>query len=476
MGYSFIALLLWNAATTWWIWNSTDIGSIAAIAANSMLMCLPWWGYFTFKNKYNRKVGYASLISFWMLFEYIHLNWQLTWPWLTLGNVFALHPSWVQWYEFTGVSGGTLWVFITNILLYRFLHQLKEKKKTLRLHKGAVVIAISLPLVASSIIGLFISGKITNPKSNVLIVQPNIDPYQKFESVSIPQQIEKLIALSEKGLDGSTQLVLWPETALSAGVPQSETQETSVYQPVFNFVKRHPQLTLITGIEDLKLYGNSKETATARKTAQGIYFDAFNSAVAINSTDNLQFYNKSKLVPGVESLPTFLNFMAPIFEHFGGSTGGYGRDTAAVVFRVKNSPYIAAPIICYESIYGEYVSTYVKKGANLLTIVTNDGWWGNTPGHQQHLEYARLRAIETRRWVARSANTGISAIINEQGNFVATQPWDKATTLKYNIPSLSRITFYVQFGDYLYKIAAIFAILLLAWNLFQFMKKRSNPI
>jgi len=340
------------------------------------------------------------------------------------------------------------------------------------LYKAAVVIVVSLPIVVSAVVEIFVSGEQQNQKNNVLIIQPNIDPYQKFENFSIPQQIQKLIALSEKEIDSSTQLILWPETALAAGVVQSETQHTPVYQTVFDFVNRHPNITLLTGIENFKTYGTSKETATARKTPEGIYYDEFNSAVVIKANQPLQFYNKSKLVPGVESLPTFLNFMSPLFEHFGGTAGGYGRDTAAIAFHVNNNPYIAAPIICYESIYGEYVTEYVKRGANILTISTNDGWWGNTPGHKQHLQYARLRAIETRRWVARSANTGISAVIDEKGNIITTQPWDKAAVIKYNIPVLNKQTFYVQFGDYLYKIAAVFAVLLMAWNLYLIVKQK----
>ena len=471
-GFTFIALLIWNASTTWWIWNSTDVGSVAAITANALLMCLPWWGYFIFKNKYGKIIGYISLISFWMLFEYIHLNWQLTWPWLTIGNVFASHPEWIQWYEYTGVSGGTLWVLLINILVFELLVTHAQSKKSLR-NKAIVVVAVSLPYVISGLISVFHNSPVEQTDhKNVLIIQPNIDPYQKFESVSIPQQLQKLITLSEKEIDSSTQLILWPETALAAGAVQSETRNTPVYQAVFDFMNRHPNATLLTGIEDFKTYGTSKETATARKTQDGMFYDAFNSAVVIKANHLLQFYNKSKLVPGVESLPTFLNFMSPLFEHFGGTTGGYGRDTAATAFHVIGNPYIAAPIICYESIYGAYVSTYVQKGANILTIITNDGWWGNTPGHKQHLQYARLRAIETRRFVARSANTGISAVIDEKGNILASMPWDKAAVIKYNIPLLTGETLYVRYGDYLYKIAALISTILLAWNVFALAKNK----
>ena len=99
---------------------------------------------------------------------------------------------------------------------------------------------------------------------------------------------------------------------------------------------------------------------------------------------HLQFYNKSKLVPGVETLPDFLLWMGPVFEKFGGTSGGYGRSKTSAVLPSREIPYVTAPIICYESIYGNMWQVHVNKGANLLTIMTNDGWWGNT-GHKQHL-------------------------------------------------------------------------------------------
>jgi apolipoprotein N-acyltransferase len=222
---------------------------------------------------------------------------------------------------------------------------------------------------------------------------------------------------------------------------------------------------LVTGIETFKNYGTAKATATAREAGDGTYYDAFNAAVHIRNGQALSFYNKSKLVPGVESLPTFLNFLAPVFEQFGGTTGGYGRSESAATFSATGNNYIAAPIICYESVYGEYVGEYVKKGANILTIMTNDGWWGNTPGHKQHLQYARLRAIETRKWVARSANTGISAVIDPTGSIRDSKPWHKMSTIKYAVPVVSGETFYVRWGDYLYKLASLISILFILWKI-----------
>jgi len=265
---------------------------------------------------------------------------------------------------------------------------------------------------------------------------------------------------------------VWPETAMSAQEEQGHVAASDIYKPIFNFIQQHPNVTIVSGIETYKMYGIEKMTLTSRLAGNGNYYDLFNAAVAIKANQPLQFYNKSKLVPGVESLPTFLNFLGPIFEKFGGSTGGYGKSDSSKVFAINGNPYVAAPVICYESIYGEYVASYVQRGANIITIITNDGWWGNTSGHKQHLQYARLRAIETRRWVARSANTGISAVINERGDIMTTQPWNKEAVLKYNIPTKAIETVYVAYGDYLYKIAAVFAALLLGWHMARLLINR----
>ncbi len=469
-GYTFITMLLWNAATTWWLWNSTSVGAIAAIIANSLLMCLPWWGYGICKKQYNKTISFITLVIFWLSFEYIHLNWELSWPWLTVGNVFANHPSYVQWYEYTGVGGGSLLVLLINILLYDFWENLfkKEARKNQSLKWLSLLLLVALILNSN----FFLKSNTSISKENIVIVQPNINPYEKFELSNASQQINKLIALSESAIDSNTHLVIWPETAMSVTEWQENITQNIYYQPIFEFAKKHPTITLISGIETFKNYGSVKETPTAHTNSSGMYFDAFNAAIAIKSGEPIQLYNKSKLVPGVESLPSFLRFMSPVFEQFGGSTGGYGKSAQSAVFKSSGNKYIAAPIICYESIYGEYINSYVTKGANVLAVITNDGWWGNTPGHKQHLAYARLRAIETRRWVVRSANTGISAVINEYGEIKEQKPWDTTAIIKYAVPIKNELTFYVKYGDYIFKMSLFASILFIFFHVFMKIKKR----
>jgi apolipoprotein N-acyltransferase len=481
---TYLAMFLWNLLTTWWIINASLVGACLAIIANSFLMCLPWWGYHIFKQKFNRTNAYFAFVCFWMFFEYNHLNWQLSWPWLNLGNVFATQTFFIQWYEYTGVGGGTLLVLIWNILFYDkiFLAKAERTKRRTYFNIAFVTVVFLIQAFAAFLFGFLLNfgdRYAPNEHSNIIIVQPNIDPYGKFQEGSVTQQIQKHLQLSESQIDSATRLVIWPETALSAGnVPIDQVQNSAVYQPVFDFVNRHPNITLLTGIETLKWYGQEKPLSPyAHKTAEGYYYDSYNAAVTIKAGQPLQFYIKSKLVPGVETLPTYLNFLGSVFEKFGGTTGGYAKDTASMAFRNVGNPFTTAPIICYESIYGEYVASYVAKGADLLTIMTNDGWWGNTPGHKQHLNYARLRAIETRTWVARSANTGISAVINEYGEILQTQQWDTAAVIKYSLPYSKsthpkRKTFYVKHGDYLYLIFSLLAGLLVLWNVILWLRRK----
>ena len=468
-----IAMLCWNTGTTWWIWNSTDVGTIAAITANSLLMCIPWLGYRTFLKKYGKRIGYCALLFFWMSFEYIHLNWQISWPWLSLGNVFSLHPNWVQWYEYTGIGGGTLLIVATNIFLYECMLEIKKPAAERKLTK---------PLIALTTLALFVIGfamyyqsrpKTANEQTmQVVVVQPNINPYAKFTADSMATQIKRLVSISKEQVDSNTQLLVWPETALSARDLQDNTRSNPLYQPVFELLTQFPKLSLLSGIEMFVPYGAEKTTPSAHLDGRGGYYDVMNAAMMANANYPLQFYNKSKLVPGVETLPEFLQVMAPLFEQFGGTSGGYGKSVTSAVLITAEGGGKIAPIICYESIYGEYVGTYVKKGANLLAIITNDGWWGNTPGHKQHLSFARLRAIETRKWIVRSANTGISAIINDRGEIIDTRPWDTMATIKFSVPLNKQSTLYVTLGDALYKLTLNLAILTLCWHLWHWLKQR----
>jgi apolipoprotein N-acyltransferase len=313
-----------------------------------------------------------------------------------------------------------------------------------------------------------IAEKNKEPKDNIVIVQPNIDPYEKISSGDLRKLSQSLVDLSVQKIDTNTTLLIWPETALYAygGIDEKSIKENTELENIFSLLRKYPKLHLFTGIESYRIFPERHSIYSRPMEGSGNYYEVYNGAMLVDSSGALQFYHKSMLVPGVETLPKFLLFLGPLFEKLGGTAGGYARQEIRTTIPLKNN-HVIAPAVCYESIYGEYISRYVKNGANLIAIITNDGWWGNTPGHQQHMAYSRLRAIETRKWVVRSANTGISCVINPVGIVEQPSEWWTADVLKGSIYTDTRVTFFVKYGDLISKIALMMTALMICVYFFK---------
>ncbi|HMP93239.1 MAG TPA: apolipoprotein N-acyltransferase [Phnomibacter sp.] len=478
-------MLIWNAGTTWWIWNSTGPGAVGAIIANSLLMVFPWMAYRATRRRWGHPMGYVAMVLYWLAFEYLHHNWELSWPWLTLGNVFATHPEWIYWYSYTGTTGGSLWVWVVNLTILHTVvgHYAKASQASHHftrqafLRRYAAAPLLLLPLLLSVVL------KPAEPQSelghpNVVVVQPNVEAYTEKFTTSPALLLEQLIKLSASQIDSQTRLLVWPETAIPAQVWENKINENPVFTPLWAFLQQHPQILLVTGIDSYKFYGTENPGGfSIRQMADGTNYEAFNTAMGVTANQPPQLYHKSKLVPGVETLPSWLGFMGSLFDGFGGISGSLGRSSQASVFQAPGNPYKAAPVICYESIYSHYTTEYIRRGANILTVITNDGWWGNTQGHHQHMHMARLRAIENRIWVARSANTGISCFIAPNGQVLQPQPWDTEAVIKLEIPTGYTPTFYGNYGDWMSRLAWPLALLMLAatlaakWVKLPFIKK-----
>lgn len=437
-----------------------------------LLMALVFRIYYSLRQKLNLSWSFIGLISFWIGYEYLHQTWDLAFPWMTLGNGFANFHQIVQWYAFTGVYGGTLWIWLCNILLFTYYKHYKQQKKNT--NKRKILVAtfgiIVIPIVLSTI-QYFNYQEHINP-SEIAVVQPNIDPYQKFGLITPEEQLNHLIDLSESVAKPNTEFFIWPETAISnrSGIQESEFRNYSSYTQIVDFLSNFHNGNVLSGIESYELF-NERPTLTARPFKDQ-YIESYNASVMIDGSSKLQYYHKSKLVPGVERMPfgEALAFMKPLFAHFGGTTGGYGSDEEPTVFYSQSGIGIA-PVICYESIWGDYVAAYVKQGAQVIAVVTNDGWWKNTSGKDQHLEYAKLRAIENRRWVARSANTGISGFINQRGDIVQKTSWWVPAALSQEVNLNEELTFYTKYGDLLHYIALLGGLLSL---ILYFLSKSKN--
>jgi apolipoprotein N-acyltransferase len=464
--YSYPGFLLWNLLTTWWIVNSTFVGALLAIVLNALFMSIVFQAFHWTRRKLNSSLaGYAALISYWIAFEYLHLNWDLNWPWLNLGNGFAAYYKWVQWYEYTGAIGGTLWVLVANIMIFMLVANIKTS-----LHQSILVVKYSIFIVlwlaAPIIISFFIyTGYIEQSRPvNVVVVQPNIDPYSEQYSLPPSEVIGKIMALATPVLDSNTNFLVAPESAIQEDMWENDISHFTSIRMLKQAITPYPKLNLlIGGSTHYQLRPGEPVPRWARKfTDTDGHYVAYNAAILFNSRDSLQLYHKSKLTPGVEILPSFKGFKW--LENFaidlGGTVGSLGQDSVRKVYTTVGTVKVG-PAICYESIFGEFFATFVRNGAQVMMIITNDGWWGNTAGHRQHYTFAHLRAIETRRSIARSANTGISAFIDQRGDACQETVYWVPGVIKGTLNANDNITFYVKHGDYVARFLSYLAGVLL---------------
>ncbi len=460
--YTYITLVLWNIGTTWWVGNTALIAGIFAIMANAFLQSLPFIA-FHYTRRVLPRLGYLAFIAYWMCFEYIHLNWELTWPWLTLGNSLAEYPAWVQWYEYTGVFGGSLWILLANVLVLKVW--LAHSKGTV--NRSAIVqlsLVLFLPVVGS--LFRFYTYQAPEGKTvEVVVVQPNFEPhYEKF-MVPEAEQARRFVELSAREVRPETDYLVFPETSFGY-LNTAQVRTYPAMRQVLDFLEDFPETVLVTGLSAYYVFGPDEEVSRAgrpRVSARGdtVYLEVLNAAAQIDPSDpRVQWYRKSKLVPGPEIFPyrEWLWFLGPLVRRLEGTWEGVGIQPERSALR--SSKGAIGPAICYESIFGEYYTGYVRHGAQAIFIMTNDGWWDHTAGHRQHLHFASLRAIETRRPIARSANTGVSAFVDQLGIIRKATAYGEEAVIRDDIQLNDAITFYVRWGDLLARLALFTTILL----------------
>ena len=478
---SYIAFLIWNIVSTWWIWNSTHVGAVLAISINSLLMTLTFLLYHLVAKRSTQKLSLIFLVAIWLSFEKFHLWWDISWPWLNLGNVFSEKITWIQWYEYTGAFGGSLWVWLLNIIFYIAAKDyLTDKNRALLAKRvGIAMLFFAIPVVISyySYINYSEKGLKT---ADVVVLQPNIDPYEEKYQFSNEDTSEAMSYFLLDKLDHKVNFIITPETMLSRNILIDELANSAPVNTLKNLFLAFPQVNWVVGVSLLKFIEDKKDvTAQSNYLAEkDIWYNDYNSAFLLNydyfRSDTLPLYHKSKLVVAVENFP-YQQILKPILGdmliNLGGTIALKTTQSERSVFTGRETFGKAAPIICYETVYGEFVTDYIKKGANFLAILTNDAWWGDTQGYKQLLSYTRLRAIETRRSVARSANTGISAFINGRGDILKALAYRDFNTLRCTIALNEEVTFYVRMGDYIARIAGFLAFFIF---LYAMAKKRGE--
>ncbi len=466
MPYAALTVSVWVLLTTWWVYNSTPIGIVATVLVNTSLVGgALYLFHVTHRRLSGATAAYTSLIGYMLTAEYIHLRWDLNFPWLNLGNGFASYPKWIQWYEFTGIFGGSLWIMLVNILLFFFVRdriRLKICSRKIGMRMAGTILLIIVPIIIS-ILMYNRYTETTNPV-DVVVVQPNLDPYNEQFELEPMVITNRMLAQAAEKADSLTEFAVFPESAIQERMFEDQFEFSPSIARMRQFNSGYRRMNIITGISSRKEFLPGEPlSATARKyTNADRYYDSYNTALFVAHDGNLQKYHKSKLTPGVELMPLvhYLPFIEKLAINLGGTVGSLGINPDQTPFIINDNLKIA-PVICYESVYGEFLNRFIQNGANVIFVITNDGWWGNTAGHRQHLLFSVIRSIETRRSVARSANTGISCFINQRGDISQRTTYWTPAAIRATINANDKITFYVKHGDYIGRIFILTSIMFL---------------
>ena len=448
-GWASLTFALWNVATVWWVWIATPIGPIAATIVSTFWNMVAFMLYHYVSKRAPKSVAYTVLAAAWVATEYLYIHTDvLSFPWLAVGNGFSGSPWAVQWYEYTGVLGGSLWVLLSNIAIFEAL-----KKKT-AWTKVRAALTVFAPIAVSLVI--YWSYEPQSERVKAAVLQPNVDCYaEKFNNTATKQVRNILDLVSQVPADA--KIVVLPETALPDMVDDDEPQLSASVQGIGReLAKSCPEAMAAVGASTVKYYElGDKVTDTARQIMGG-YCDIYNSAVAINGDGTENIHHKMRLVIGVETMPWWFKSLSELIN-LGGVTGQLGRSDKATVF--EKGGVKVGPAICYEGLYGDWFARFVREGADVMIVMSNDGWWGNTPGHKRLFDFCRLRAIETRRAIARSANTGVSGFITSRGDVEQRLDWDQRGVLTQDIELSDRETAYVKYGDWVGRMGLLLTLL-----------------
>lgn len=461
----FITFFLFHLLSAGWMYSSTFAGSFITHLFNAFVFGVVFLLWTLIARVFSR-FSFPIFLVLYLSMEYLHTIWAQAWPWFPLGNGLAENTDWIQWFAFTGVQGGSLWILLFNGLLFKAIIYGVGNER----NKFGFILIMLLFLV---LVPVFISYQLLDsdrqePTYTVALVQPNINPRtEKFNGLTEQEQVQRTLKLISATKFDSIRLVIFPETFLTNPIHEdSVIFSTSLHEITERFVE-FQKISVMIG-------------AFTKRDSSGAFFDQdvmirdknpyvlYNSAILFGENDTY-IYHKVKLLPLVEK-QLFIYLLQPFrdfIEKSGAYFGSYGTHNEFGTYLVSDG-IVVAPVICFESVFGAYTAEKVlQNNADFIVLITNDGWWKSDGGYLQHLAYARLRCIETGKWMVRCANTGVSAIIDNHGTIIQKTNYGEAAVLTGKVGlNNTPPTFYARYGDFIGKYSIISSAILIVLGMF----------
>ncbi len=472
LGFTYLAFVIWNVLTCSWIYDASALNASLIFVINPLFTLLPFIGLrLLIKN--NKKNPYLAFIAFYLAYEYFMTNMPFAYPLLNLGNGLAVYPMLVQWYEYTGVFGGSLWLMGLNVVIYKLLFSFFAERKIpnyLAFLTGSILF---FPLLLSMLI--YFNYYEGNRTAEVVTIHPSIDARTEKYAAKTTDLVEQYLDLTLSAATVNTDFVVWPESALPKGGWLEDLHTNEEYIRIRQEIAAFGRMNIMVGLIAHKLVSPAGEKETdkffIKQTADKQNYATYTGGIQLSQNWNkIPWRSKEKLVPFEERLPypRFFSFMNKLLKTNGGFSFSI-FDRNQNVFQ-SNTQIKSSYIICYESLFGDFVRNFSKEGAEILFIGLNESWYKNVKGGRQFMHIAGLRAIENRRAVARSSNDGVSGFISQRGDILQQYEEFNPKALRSTLKLNRKTTFYSQYGDYLGKIAAILAFLIVLSVIYNYGK------
>ena len=465
---AFLVMVIFNSISACWVLVATIPGALILWFPHAFINTIPILILYPIQRRIGWIASLYILPFLWTGWEWLHIQTEFSFPWLLIGNTQSTIPLMIQYAEFTGVWGITLWVMCVNICIYFFVKVFQAKiKKQLITVSVILALFIILPPIYYFIVTNKETLKHTSQPLKVTIVQQNVDPFAKWDFEKFPIIMNRLFNLTDQSVaNEKPDLLVWPETAIPYYIlmsgPEGEFRE-KLFEKV-----NYWNTALLTGFSDVDIYADStrRKPFTFFEKETGLYYDPFNSSMILQpGVTNPNVYRKIKLVPFAEKVPysDIFSSIANYTFSVAGISGWIEGDSVRVLplIRENKDTIGIAGLICFEGLYPTYVTEFIRKGAQVLIIITNDGWFGPTHALLQHAAFARIRSIETRRPLVRCGNTGISFFVDRWGRVSGQLPWWEELTSTQEIYPESELTFFVQHPDLVPQICLIIILILL---------------
>ncbi|HOI28245.1 MAG TPA: apolipoprotein N-acyltransferase [Melioribacteraceae bacterium] len=477
---TYLTAFVYTLITLYWVGSWTKeadpflmISGVLLMFVNPAVYLIPSTLFYLAGRFLNKKTALYLFPFFWVSFEYAYSLTDLRFPWLTLSNSLPKFNLFIQSADIIGAYGVSLLVLYINLLLFRSIQNYRAEKK---LNVKLLVITILL-IIVPVLYGIIrvSTFKMPEEKIKVGLVQPDLNPWDKWEAGNVSQQLDLYLDLSRQAVKKNAKLIIWPESALPVYLLIGN------YFPevsrIHNFADSN-DVFVLTGMPDASYFFDKEKAPPDAKLSKVIdmYYVSYNSILLFTpQSREIQKYGKMKLVPFGEKVPFVesLPFLGDLIKwQVGISSWNEGRQQ--VVFDLIEGVQLkVGGVICIESIYPDFVAGFVQKGANLLAVVTNDSWYGYSSGPFQHKEISVLRAIENRRYVVRAANGGISAIIDPLGRTVANTKLFQRDMLVGEVALNNSLTLYSRFPLAVPLSASLVSIFVIFYST---IKKISNKL